>query len=65
MLYCIIELKAIEPGSDDPEDACDGPEIVKLISGYFYCLDYLHDDNAVANPAVIEVPDSPALVKWT
>lgn len=28
--------------------------------GYFYHLNYLHDDNAAAAPAVIEVQDSPA-----
>ena len=26
---------------------------------YFYHMDYFHEDNAVAAPAVIEVPDSP------
>lgn len=49
-----IELKATEPDSDDPEDACDDPEIVKLMIAYFYHLDYLHDKKAV-----IEVHDSP------
>jgi hypothetical protein len=28
--------------------------------GYFYHLDYLHEDNATVAPAVIEAPDSPA-----
>jgi hypothetical protein len=27
--------------------------------GYFYQMDYLHNDDAVAAPAVIQVPDSP------
>ena len=27
--------------------------------GYFYHMDYLHDDNTTTAPAVIEVPDSP------
>lgn len=55
-----IELKAIDPDSDEPEDACDDPEIVKLMVGYFYHLDYLHENNVATPPAVIEVPDSPA-----
>lgn len=55
-----IELKAIDPDSDEPEDACDDPEIVKLMVGYFYHLDYLYENNAATTPAVIEVPDSPA-----
>ena len=54
-----ITLKAIDTNSDEPEDACDDPEIVKLMVGYFYQMDYLHDDNTVAAPAVIEVPNSP------
>ncbi|GAB7331570.1 hypothetical protein MBLNU13_g02952t3 [Cladosporium sp. NU13] len=55
-----IELKAIDPDSDDPEDACDDPEIVELMVSYFHYLDYLHEENAAVAPAVIEVPDSPA-----
>ena len=55
-----IELKAIEADSEDPDDACDDPEIVKLMVGYFYHLDYLCDDNTVSSQDVIEVPDSPA-----
>lgn len=57
-----IELKAVDSHSDDPEDACDDPEIVKLMVRYFYHLDYLHDDNEneAAEEAVIEISDSPA-----
>jgi hypothetical protein len=33
---------------------------VKLMVGYFYHMEYLQNDDAVAAPAVIEVPDSPS-----
>lgn len=36
-----IELKSTAD-SDDDEAVCDDPEIVKLMVGYFYHLDYLH-----------------------
>lgn len=39
----IIELKATQDDSADPGDACDAPEIVKLMIKYFYHLDYLHN----------------------
>jgi hypothetical protein len=55
-----IELKAIEADSDDPDDACDDPEIVKLMVGYFYHLDYFQDTSEVSEQTVIEVSDSPA-----
>ena len=50
----VIELKAIEADSGDPQDACDDPEIVKLMVGYFYHLDYLHDDKADADQVVVQ-----------
>ncbi|KAM0718908.1 hypothetical protein Q7P37_005980 [Cladosporium fusiforme] len=42
-----LELKAAQSDSDD-QDACDDPEIVKLMIHYFYHLDYLNDEDAIS-----------------
>lgn len=36
-------MKAIKSDADDVDDACDDPEIVKLMVDYFYSFDYLPD----------------------
>lgn len=40
-----LELKATQSDSDDNDDACDDPDIVKLMMHYFYHLDYLNDQS--------------------
>jgi hypothetical protein len=56
---------ATEPDSDDSEDACDDPEIVKPIVHYFYHLDYFQDGVQVQDVATPEELAAPPPKKMT
>ena len=58
-----IELKTTEADSDNPEDVSDDPEIVKLMVGYFYHLDYLKGTDMTLDGIATEELDGPATKK--
>ena len=58
-----IELKTTEADSDNPEDVSDDPEIVKLMVGYFYHLDYLKGTDMTLDGIATEELDGPVTKK--
>ena len=55
----MIELKAHEDDTDAQDDACDDPEIVKLMIEYFYHFDYEKGCNRSCSNHVISSAISP------
>ncbi|KAK6429298.1 hypothetical protein LTR95_014556 [Oleoguttula sp. CCFEE 5521] len=57
---CSIPLKAAESGSHEVDDACDDPEIIKIMVDYFYELDYKLKKHANATPQLAATKPTPS-----
>ncbi|OQO06152.1 hypothetical protein B0A48_08740 [Cryoendolithus antarcticus] len=57
---CSIALKAAESGSHEVDDACDNPEIIKIMVDYFYKHDYKVKNHVNATPQPAATKPTPS-----